>query len=508
MTAERPGLRTVVIFFLTLCLCFIPVYIIAHNHDKVEKLTMEQLISEKSARINDVMLRLLLRTETLSSNIRYHNGEIVEFPLVASILINDPAIVNILIAPDGVVSDVFPLAGNEAVLGLDFFSEGIGNKEAQLAMETGQLVMGGPFEGIQGGQLMVGRLPVYVPDPDGIEQFWGLVSVTLAYPQALYGAGLNDISILGFDYELWRINPDSGDMQMIAGSDHEYNKKLNYIEMPISILNAEWYFRILSDKAWYSYLETWAAIAASLCISLLFALVEQYAQRMKKLKHKHDQSVLEKHMVAMKLLVSSLEQQNQTDSRHRKSTALFRHDIKHFGNMLLYSIDRGDTESARKLIGDIDRNIRKIETSESFKEITGHKLIDAALHHCIELGKKTDIAVSINMQPVVGVSADLTEFAVTLANIMDNAVNACNEVPEDKKRGIIVSGCRKGEQYFVEVANTCAGEVAIDPDTELPLRPDGEHGFGSQSIAYFAQKYDASLQYKYHDNWFFVRLLI
>lgn len=41
-------------------------------------------------------------------------------------IIDDPAILNLLIAPGGVVSDIYPLEGNEAVLGLDFLSEGAG----------------------------------------------------------------------------------------------------------------------------------------------------------------------------------------------------------------------------------------------------------------------------------------------------------------------------------------------------------------------------------------------
>jgi len=502
------SIRTICAFLLSLSLCFSLVFIIAYNLDQIEELTMEHLITEKSARINDVMLRLLLRTQTLSSYIKYNNGDITDFIQVASMLIDDPAIENILIAPGGVVTEIYPLRGNEAVLGLDFFSESAGNREAQIAVETGQLVLGGPFQGVQGDQIMVGRLPVYINEPDGTERFWGLVSVTLAYPQVLHGAGLEDLAVLGFDYELWRKNPDNNEMQIIAHSEHVYNEKTEYLEVPISILNADWYFRIMINHAWYTHIETWISAIAGICISFLIAVVVQYAQDIKKMKDVHDRSVLENHMVAMKLLVSSLEQQDNTARQHRKESALFKHDIKHLGSMILYNINTGDTDGARKLINEMDASIREFDNTKVVIEITGHKLIDATLCHSINTGRSSGIDVNIKMQELTGTDADLTELAVTLANIMDNAMNACMVIPEGSGRIIEVNGSRRGEQYFIEVANTCAGEVFFNPETELPMRQDKSHGFGCQSIAYFAQKHGASLQYKYEANWFYVRLLI
>jgi len=123
----------------------------------------------------------------LSALVIQNDGEIENFKQVAAIIIDDPAILNVLIAPSGVVSDVYPLQGNEAVIGLDFFGEGAGNKEAVMAKETGQLVFGGPFDLVQGGQALVGRLPVWIDMPDGNNAFWGLVSVTLKFPQILDG---------------------------------------------------------------------------------------------------------------------------------------------------------------------------------------------------------------------------------------------------------------------------------------------------------------------------------
>ena len=283
---KKLSLRTILVFMVTLFLCFSLVFVVILNRSKVESLTMEQLILEKSIRIKDVMAKLLYKAQILSSLVLQNDGDVTNFEQIAATIVDDSAILNILIAPDGVVSDVYPLEGNEEVIGLDFFSEGAGNKEAMMAKETGLLVLGGPFEAVQGGQVLAGRLPVFLDGGDGEKRFWGLVSVTLKYPEVLDGAGLNELQIQGFAYEIWRINPDDGEKQIIAGSGNEYNSSTYYIEKQLSIENADWYFRILPVRTWYEFPETWVSILIGICVSLLVAAVVQNNQNLKVLKNK------------------------------------------------------------------------------------------------------------------------------------------------------------------------------------------------------------------------------
>lgn len=278
--------RTIITFLLALTLCLSLGFAMVLNRSQVERLTMEQLILEKSIQINDVISKLLYKTQMLSSLVLQNDGDVENYEQIAATIVDDPAILNILIAPGGVVSDVYPLEGNEAVIGLNFFAEGAGNKEAVLAKETGELVLGGPFESVQGGQVLVGRLPVFIDAPDGGKRFWGLVSVTLKYPQALDGAGLNELAIQGYAYEMWRINPDNNERQIISNSGHSYNANTNYVEKQLSIENADWYFRILPVRAWYEFPETWIAVLIGICVSFLVAAVTQNNQDLTALKNK------------------------------------------------------------------------------------------------------------------------------------------------------------------------------------------------------------------------------
>lgn len=244
-----------------------------NNKQKLEQVQMERLVLTKSNKLNEVLSKLLYKTQTLSVLVVQNEGEIEDFEGVAAAIVDDPSIKNILIAPNGVVSHVYPLEGNEAVIGFDYFAEGAGNKEAVLAKENGQLILGGPFELVQGGQALVGRLPVYLEDGRHQNRFWGIVSVTLNYPQALNGAELATLEDMGFAYELWRISPDTGERQVIAASSAGYSADARYVERPVTIFNAEWYFRIAPIREWYQYVEAWLSIFLGLFLSLLLGFL-------------------------------------------------------------------------------------------------------------------------------------------------------------------------------------------------------------------------------------------
>ena len=269
--------RSVFILCILLILSGIASFFLVQRKFQIEHGKMEMIILNQSNKITNVLSKLLYKTQALASLIIQNNGEIVNFEKTALAMVDDPAILNVLLAPNGIVSDVYPKAGNEAVLGLNFFSKGAGNKEAIQAKKTGDMVLGGPFPLVQGGEALVGRLPIYLNDGHGNKTFWGLVSVTLKFPQALDGAELNSLGERGLAYEIWRMSPDTGGKQVIASSPF-YNSDTPYLEKSLHILNAHWIFRISPIKFWYQYIESWLYIIIGIIGSLLITALIQHAQ--------------------------------------------------------------------------------------------------------------------------------------------------------------------------------------------------------------------------------------
>jgi len=274
-------LKIVITFFIAFLLCGFVGFITVQNRISTEREQKERLILEHSNKLNDIISKQLNKTQALAALVIRGDGTVDNFQRTAAVLARDvPTLANFLLAPGGVVSDVYPLEGNETVIGLDFFNEAghAGNIEAIQARDSGELVMAGPFMLRQGIVGLTGRYPVYIESDTGEQVFWGLVSVSLKFPEALDDTGLSLLDSRDLSYELWRINPDTMEEQVIATNSDLHATNTAYLERLVKIHNAEWYFRIYITSSWYEYPETWISLLVALSISLFIAFIMQ-AQR-------------------------------------------------------------------------------------------------------------------------------------------------------------------------------------------------------------------------------------
>lgn len=99
-------------------------------------------------------------------------------------------LINMAAAPDLVVSMVYPLAGNEDALGLNYLEMPSQRSAVLRARDERAAVVAGPMKLAQGGDALIGRLPVYVAGDDGASRFWGIVSATMDAKSFFAAAGL------------------------------------------------------------------------------------------------------------------------------------------------------------------------------------------------------------------------------------------------------------------------------------------------------------------------------
>jgi len=123
--------------------------------------------------------------------------------LAKGLIRGDNQLRNIALAPDLVVNMVYPLAGNRAALGLDYREAGPQRDPALRVRDTGRLILAGPVDLVQGGTGFVGRFPIFVPDEDGEDRFWGLAAAVIDADKLYWQTGLwsSDlkIALLGRD---------------------------------------------------------------------------------------------------------------------------------------------------------------------------------------------------------------------------------------------------------------------------------------------------------------------
>jgi PAS domain S-box-containing protein len=113
--------------------------------------------------------------------------------LAATLLERNELIRNVALAPDNVVRLVYPLEGNEAVVGLNYASHPEQWPGVRRAMEERRLIVAGPVKLVQGGRAVIGRRPIFVParpGEAGPDRYWGVVSTVIELDRLLARAPL------------------------------------------------------------------------------------------------------------------------------------------------------------------------------------------------------------------------------------------------------------------------------------------------------------------------------
>jgi two-component system LytT family sensor kinase len=277
----RPVVR---VFLLTLaCLLLLTAYI-QYNRGRREDEQMAYVARTVSAETYETMLSQLSKTRVLEAYLMETGGDYRGFGDIARILLEEDCVRNVLFAPNGVVAAAYPLAGNENVIGLDMSGEGAGNKEARAAVTKGELYMAGPFELVQGGMGIAGRLPVYLTDGAGVRRYWGIVSVTLDYPAVLSKSSVASVGAQGFACEMWRIDPDTGEKQNILSTAEPLPAGRRTRDYPLTLFNSTWTVSIAPLRAWYARWEFWLLALGSLLVSLLAGFVAWNMEKVRQMK--------------------------------------------------------------------------------------------------------------------------------------------------------------------------------------------------------------------------------
>ncbi|MBM3547613.1 MAG: hypothetical protein FJX54_11720 [Alphaproteobacteria bacterium] len=95
-----------------------------------------------------------------------------------------------------VIAGVYPRAGNEAAIGVDYRSIPEQWPAVDLAISTRSSVLSGPVPLVQGGFALIGRTPVFrspPSEPPGSGEFLGVVSVVVDVDSLLSKLGISDI---------------------------------------------------------------------------------------------------------------------------------------------------------------------------------------------------------------------------------------------------------------------------------------------------------------------------
>lgn len=235
------------VFVLTFILLSIIVLNTTMLELEQEKSKARTTASNYSFHLKSSIDRALSSTHTVAALIKQGNGVVKNFEAVASgILPFYPGVVELAIAPQGIIQDVAPLKGNEKALGLNLFEAENQKQESLLAKQTQKLTLAGPLELVQGGIGLVGRLPIFL-DERKSDTFWGFALSVIQISQLFDEQKIASLEET-FAYEIWRIHPDTKEKHVILKS---FNRTLkDPIHYDFEVPNGTWTISLEPHIGW------------------------------------------------------------------------------------------------------------------------------------------------------------------------------------------------------------------------------------------------------------------
>ena len=242
---KKKNLAPLIVFLLGMCLVGFIVYK-TDTHEKWQRRTTAQLnVSTYGERIKNEITNGIAITDALKQVLISENGEINQFNTIAENLISD-SIESVQLAPDGVVTDIYPAEGNEAGK-IDLLHDKDRGRISCYARDNHTIITQGPFELKQGGYRIAVRNPVYLNDENGQEYFWGFTIVILRVPD-IFSDSIHALSGFGYEYRLSKTEtPWSDTYKIVYQSDGQMTQPVSY---DFTIGKENWTFEVTPESGW------------------------------------------------------------------------------------------------------------------------------------------------------------------------------------------------------------------------------------------------------------------
>lgn len=192
-----------IVFVLGMCSVGVIVWLTDRNERHEQQVLARLNASAYAERVRNQLLYGVQRTIALQQVLISQNGKFPGFDDIAENLMSD-AVSSLQLAPDGYVTQIHPLKGNEEGI-VDLMGNPTRGRISRYARDNHVLTVQGPFNLNQGGRGIAIRNPLYLKDKSGKQHFWGFTIAIMRVP-ALFENSFGTLSKLGYEYRLSKMN--------------------------------------------------------------------------------------------------------------------------------------------------------------------------------------------------------------------------------------------------------------------------------------------------------------
>ena len=394
--ARRDVILPAVVFLLTFVVALFSLRLLSLNQEKDERLRAVYAAESTISRVSSQLNRYLAESDFIKKCIE--SGHVLreeEFAVISSNMQDGSSVIKTHeLAKDGVVSQVYPVEGNEAAIGLDVLHNPARKKEANLAKNSGMYTIAGPFELVQGGTGALLFDPIYTYSEKGERLFWGFSILVLQWDNFIDEVELDKMEEAGYRYQIWKKDPYTGEKIVIAESEEDFHG--NALEVACSVPNDTWYFEIIPKAGWFSDQQ----LSLGITIATIIGMMAAYACW--ELMNRHQKDL--QHEAALEKSAQEARAANEAKTRFLFNMS---HDIRTPMNAII-----GFSELLEKHIDEKDKVLdytEKIRSSSAF--------LLSLINYVLEMARIESGKAVLKEEP-----GDLCALMQTLSDVFEPSV--------------------------------------------------------------------------------------
>lgn len=285
---KKKTIVPLIVFLVGICLLSVFTYNTNVQIQKDRRTIAKLNVETYGQRIENDIENGIEITDTLKQVLINGNGQIINFSKVAENLMSY-SIQSVQLAPNGVVTEIYPEEGNEAGK-IDLLKDSKRGEISNYAKDHNITIIQGPIKLKQGGSGPVVRNPIYLEDKNGQEYFWGFTIAVLRVPE-IFEDSTNALSKFKYNYRLSREASvlDKKYVEVDANCD----KMIRPVTYNLTVGKEKWKLEIMPRAGWSNSTTLYLIFFGGLSLVLLLTgltivlfLLDERRVELKELAHK------------------------------------------------------------------------------------------------------------------------------------------------------------------------------------------------------------------------------
>lgn len=197
------------------------------------------------------------------------------------------------------------------------------------------------------------------------------------------------------------------------------------------------------------------------------------------------------------------EKQYETLQSYIDADEKARHDFR----QTLYALKELSTQKNYAAIDDYLKHYIDTLPQKETTDFCRKPALNALLNHYDHKAKKHDISTDIRIFLPKNLYIDVTDLCSIAGNILENAIIACLDIPENKRFIHLIMTLEQGDELYIALSNSYRGKLRKKKDRYLSTHKGGS-GIGLISVTATAECYSGNANFSHDDNVFYSNIML